>query len=413
MKIKRTIVFLASLMVWIEGIFANITVSNVQVFSGKPWRDVVIGYTLSGNEERPVGGIEVTAKDRVAGKIYTCTTLEGVDLNPGKHVIKWNASADGVKFKSDDVVFNVKILSPPLYCVIDLSGGSSAVSYPVQELSEVPNGQWTYDYKTTKLVLRRIEAGRFKMEDRYVHGHDVVLTKSYYIGVFEVTQRQWELVMGDRPSYFNNDSCYTSRPVERISYDMIRGASDGGKWPKTNSVDATSFLGKLRAKTGITFDLPTEAQWEYACRAGTTTDYNNGTDCSASGQDSNMNILGRYWYNGGRTFYTGETGCSSVVAASGTAKVGTGMPNAWGLYDMHGNVWEWCLDWWDMNDAGGVAVTDPKGGEKGIYRILRGGCYKNNASECTSSAREAAHSDRNHAGNVYEFCGFRLVRPIP
>ena len=70
MKIKRTIVFLASLMVWIEGIFANITVSNVQVFSGKPWRDVVIGYTLSGNEERPVGGIEVTAKDRVAGKIW-------------------------------------------------------------------------------------------------------------------------------------------------------------------------------------------------------------------------------------------------------------------------------------------------------------------------------------------------------
>ncbi len=116
------------------------------------------------------------------------------------------------------------------YRVVDLSGGTGASSYPVTYLTAVPSGGWTDTYKTTRLVLRRIPAGTFIMgspsselgRDSYEIQHTVTLTKDFYIGVFEVTQRQWELVMGNKPSYFNNTSYYSTRPVEEISYYEIR-----------------------------------------------------------------------------------------------------------------------------------------------------------------------------------------------
>jgi len=137
-------------------------------------------------------------------------------------------------------------------------------------------------------------------------------------------------------------------------------------------VDAGSFFGILRARTGLTFDLPTEAQWEYACRAGTTTALNSGKDLN----DTNMAEVARYYYNQD----DGKGGCSEHT------KVGCYLPNAWGLHDMHGNVLEWCLDWYQAN-LGGDDVTDPVGSKSGEGRVGRGGNWFGFAQGCRSADR--------------------------
>ena len=169
-----------------------------------------------------------------------------------------------------------------------------------------------------------------------------MLTKPFYMGLFEVTQKQWELVTGENPSSRKGET----RPVDRVSYDMIRGNKKGAKWPASGDVDKSSFLGKLRMKSGIAFDLPTEAQWEYACRAGTTTRFSYGDMVD----DAYM------WYN--------------ANSGDQMREVGMLKPNPWGFYDMHGNAMEWCLDWFWLLAYG----VDPKGLAAGTERILRGGC---------------------------------------
>lgn len=107
-----------------------------------------------------------------------------------------------------------------LYCVIDLSGGPNAKRYPVSYLSSAPKSGWPDEYKTSKLVLRKIDSGRFRMGDYRRHVNDcadVTISKPYYIGAFETTQRQWELVMGNRPAWANNDQCYCTRPIEQVA----------------------------------------------------------------------------------------------------------------------------------------------------------------------------------------------------
>ena len=285
------------------------------------------------------------------------------------------------------------------FLVVDLSGGTNAASYEVSYLSGVPVGGWTDEYKTSKLVMRRIPAGTFTMgspTNEVGRGtnepqHTVTLTKGYYTGVFEVTQRQWELVMGERPSYFNNDAYYASRPVERFNLSRIRGSSAGAGWPGSSVVDADSFVGKLRAKTGVsTFDLPTEAQWEYACRAGTVTAFNGGTN--------SINVLGRYLYNG-----TNGVSNRGVDTGAGTTKVGSYLPNAWGLYDMHGNVSECCLDWYGM-DFG--MAEDPVGATAGTSRVRRGGSWYDASAQCRSAYR------CGYSTGIY-YIGFRVASAVP
>lgn len=228
------------------------------------------------------------------------------------------------------------------------------------------------------------------------------LTRPYYIGVFEVTQKQYELVMGKNPSQFKGDM----RPVEKVSYDMIRGKGDGVKWPTSSAVDPWSFMGKLRTRTGLDFDLPTEAQWEYACQAGTTSVYNNGGD-----SEKDLTKLGRFTLNQesrghqesdadfARHKPDGKGGYPVNHTVAGSYK-----PNLWGLYDMHGNVWEVCLDW--RGDLSG-GMTDPKGPSSGSDRVRRGGCWFSCAFGCTSSYR----------GNILPWFegnnfGFRLALPL-
>ena len=365
------------------------TVSNVRSRQRYPWNGLVdIDYTLDGD----TSGLNVliTVTDRATGKKYTPKSFFGlVPSTAGTHRVTWSPTADGITCISTNMVTSVALVrsrvpeSGPangLYMVIDISGGASASNYPVTYLSAPPQEGWTAEYKTNKLVLRRIEAGSF-ME----YGtRSTTLTKPFYIGVFEVTQTQYYRVMGNNLS----NSQGSQRPVEMVSWNVIRGDSATYNYPSNKSVDPTSFMGRLRAKTGLDgFDLPTEARWEYACRAGTTSSFNNGGSTEAD-----LKVLGRY---------SGNTSDGRGGYAQHTV-VGSYLPNAWGLYDMHGNVFEWCLDW--SSSITSVAATDPEGPVSGPARVVRGGAYGSLYSVCVSSYRGVCTPSMttNH------MCGFRL-----
>ena len=306
-----------------------------------------------------------------------------------------------------------------MYMVVDLSRGSSASSYPVSYLSDVPEGGWTEEYQTTKLVLRYVEPGTYNMgspsselgrannEPR----HQVMLTKPFYIGVFACSQKQWQLVKGSNPITYEPLK-HDEYVQTEISYNDIRGSSQGAQWPASSAVDSTSFLGRMRSRTGLAFDLPTEAQWEYACRAGTTTAYNLGLDLPSSDPGE----ISRFVHNNNIarcSYYYNSLGATMFATPSG---VGIGIPNNWGLYAMHGNTWEWCLDWYSVLGTG--AATDPVGATSGDNRVLRGGSSHCMGDDCRSARRTSLPPDRRFDGfngtmnNSTEFVGFRLCLPL-
>jgi len=264
-----------------------------------------------------------------------------------------------------------------MFLVVDVSNGPEARFYPVTSLNSSPDDLTTNDqYKTTKIVLRRMAKGSFLMGKKDAGNsqnttpqHHVVLTQDFYMGVFEVTQKQWLQVMGTAPSKYSGDK----RPVENISWMDIRG----GVWPNGNPA-IISFFGKLRARTGMAFDLPSEAQWEYSCRAGTTKNFNmpppQGADNLEKGQGIDANLDPLAWYS-----------ANSLEARH--REVGTKIPNALGLFDMHGNVYEWCLDWY--GHYSNAHAVDPKGSTIAMYRIYRGGSWFDFARDCIASSRKS------------------------
>ena len=326
---------------------------------------VAIAGTGTSNEFRldcRTGVRTAAATEKIQYSTAWATNLTAAQQGEAKAVVKVNPC----------------LKTPPKYLVVDMSGGRSAARWPVSYLDEVPSGGWTDEYKTEKLVLRYIPAGSFIMGGRATdypgavntNLHMVTLTKPFYIGVFECTQRQWELAMGNRPSQFANESCYKMRPVEHLSYGEIRGLSNYKQFPGDNTIGSGSFMKLLQAKTRLLFDLPTEAQWEYACRAATTTALNSGKNITADTRCANLDEVGRYGYNSG--YY--PDGCQDDSDVTrGTAVAGSYRPNVFGIYDMHGNVWEWCLDWYDPDYRGAI---DPLGSEVGVRRSLRGGSFR-------------------------------------
>ena len=364
---------------------AGIGVTNVVATPRWPWNGKVdVAYEVLADDPQTNLWVNFGGRDEERGLAVPMRTLagDGADgrVRPGKRRATWDAAADAPGANAAAFEVTVTVSAGEKYLVVDLSGGINAASYPVTYLGDVPAGGWTDEYKTTKLVLRRVPAGTFTMgspvgelgHSTYETQHQVTLTKDFYIGVFEVTQKQWQLVTGTTPSYYKGDT----RPVEGVSYNDIRGTVNGAAWPTNGQVDAGSFLGKLRARTAITLDLPTEAQWEYACRAGTSTALNSGNNLTNAISDASVSEVGRYYYNqsDGKGGYSQHT------------KVGSYKVNAWGLYDMHGNVMEWCLDWMVWSSLTGNA-TDPKGATSGINRVSRSWFYNGSARRCRSADR--------------------------
>ena len=259
------------------------------------------------------------------------------------------------------------------YMIIDLSTGD--INYTDSE----PVGGWSDVYKITKLVLRRVEPGSFIMgspesemgRNPNETQHEVAITKPFYIGVFEITRGQYQLITGKEPAFRSYQG--KTFPLDELTYNDIRGVNKGAKWPISYAVDDDSFIGILRKKYKLNFDLPTEAQWEYACRAGTTTALNNGTNLSDEYKDQNLDKVGAYCFN-----RNSSTNFDHYV--------GFYRPNSWGLYDMHGNDLEWCLDWHSIS-LGYNSAIDPLGPSSGERRVLRGGGWSMKAADCRSASR--------------------------
>jgi formylglycine-generating enzyme required for sulfatase activity len=197
--------------------------------------------------------------------------------------------------------------------------------------------------------------------------HEVIISRSFYMGQTCVTQEQYEAVMGANPSQTKG----AKNPVDTVSWD-----------------DAMDFCHRVSKRSGHSVRLPTEAQWEYACRAGTCTPFNTGRTLPRN--------MAQYDWSWG--YPSNRAGVSDLASVA----VGNFSPNAWGLYDMHGNVWQWCSDWYGDYPAG--EVTDPTGPKEGSLRVLRGGSWHTYPRRCRSAIRI-----RSGPGYRLDINGFRVV----
>ena len=394
--------------------------------------------------------------DELVGELTESGSM-GIVFGSGTHTAKWETRK---RYENLDLLVECKdVTDEATYLALDIE------EKKIRPVNDVNSKVIKSDSaRTNELWFRRIESGTFMMGtsekdfQRYEQicrtniekgierdknrtilkdlnicrklekQHEVELTKSFYMAIFPTTQAQWKRVTEDgyNPSKYIGDT----RPVEQIAY------SSSGK--KGEDYNVVNFLKALKQFDGkdLVFDIPTEAEWEYACRADSQTDLNNGTNLVDLVQDDNLNKLGRYWHNGGGIevhkpgdyrFSDSESDSEKInIAGSKTiagahkglfkfcrvsdshSKVGSYLPNAWGLYDMHGNVFEWCLDWY-QDDLGSAPVKDPAGPQKGTYRVLRGGSWNSHAAFYCRSAYRNRHKQGNDPVISFDYCGFRLV----
>ena len=364
-------------------------------------------------------------------------------VDAGSHTITWNPRQWWPDHVIADGGARAKVTAwaldnPPDYMVVDISSAAQPNTqkyYPAVDF--LPGGiLGNPNYRTGMLVLRKIMAkdvkwmmGSTTLELGHNASreatHQVTLDNNYYIGVFLITQDQWSLVATNSAASATFSTKRSMRPMENISYNEVRNTHstsstatsvDAGTISATPSSD--SFLGLLRTKSGLNFDLPSEAQWEFAARAGHGSGYwGDGSAITNDAIDANLSLQGRYKNNPATN--TRETNNADKTAdpdVGGTSIVGSYQQNSWGLYDMFGNIMEWCLDWGEDNisNFGGAVNIDPSNplktlsGATGSTRSLRGGSWQNVAGDC-----RPAYRNRAGAGNRKNYYGgFRVVCPV-
>jgi len=256
---------------------------------------------------------------------------------------------EGSEARDGYIVFSGNSLTDTVYIAQGFVENISGIKF---EMVSVKGG-------TFRMGATSEQGGSYDSDERPVHE---VMLSDYYIGKFEVTQGVWKAVMGSNPSYFKKGDDY---PVEYVSWN-----------------EAQEFCTKLSELTGKTYALPTEAQWEYAARGG-----NKSKGYKYSGSNDIEDVA---WY--------GDNSNSS------THPVGQKQPNELGIYDMSGNVWEWCSDWYSSNYYSNSPSIEPKGPSSGSYRVLRGGGWDGDARHCRVSYRYPYYPIGS-----YDFYGFRVV----
>jgi len=297
----------------------------------------------------------------------------------------------------------------PDYMVVDLTAPRTAARDTVsfyQSENLLPFETTNIIYKTSHLLLRKIPAAgvrwmmggvssEFSYSAGYETQHYVTLTNDYYMPIYPITQGQYAWFKREQRSCeFAGDD----RPVDTISYQNLRGSAGSGyDWPNDgHAVAPDSVLGVLAEYTNLEgFDLPTDAEWEYACRAGCPTAYYDGTTLPVNVYNP-PTLTNLAW--------------TANNANSMTHPVGLKLPNAFGLYDMLGNVWEWVLDY-AANDTSETERVAPTGVASGTGRFVRGGCWTQDGRNNRIAAHLALGPTANNAGNKAGTVGFRPVLP--
>ena len=321
----------------------------------------ITGSFLNGATSVKVGGVPATDVVAVNSTTVTAVTPAG-SIGPASVEV---TGAKGTATATNLFTYIIVVV-PTWATLIQLLPDPAVVTDANLRAAIVASGfAWRIRDTSSNIEMLLVPGGTFMMgcspgdaefDCDESPAHQVTLTNAFYIGKTEVTQAQWTAKMGSNPSNFSGYSDSPSRPVEQVSWNMI--ASAGG----------------FMSVTGLR--LPTEAEWEYACRAGTTT-----------ARYGMLNDIA--WYNGN---------------ASGTTHaVATKLPNALGLYDTLGNVWEWCQDWYGPYSSG--SVTNPTGPATGSYRLLRGGGWNYSSGYCRASQRNGSTPDF-----LVNIIGFRVVR---
>ncbi|MBQ7190800.1 MAG: formylglycine-generating enzyme family protein [Kiritimatiellae bacterium] len=378
---------------------------------------VKVDYTLESNGEAAFVRLDILTNGVSIGMEKIKTVSGDFSRNfstfvePGNRHLEWSARSDWYGHLESNAVAvvyawptNGLYTVPGSYMVIDISGGSSATAYPVSFTFDSPDPAVNANL-SDKLWLKycppgtylmgspTTEIGRNNNEDQ----HSVTLTQPFFAGVFQVTRAQYQKVVGSLPSNVAgaNDYC----PVNRVSWNDLRG--NGVVWPASNDVAETTFFGLLRKKTGIdSFDLPTDAQFEYAARAGETASYNNGFFMTKACPYSGVNNHGAYTHPEIAEIAWVRPESNATMAP---IRVGSKKENRWGLYDMAGNTYEWCLDFYQAN-LGTAAVTNPVGPATGTYIVARSAGV---GGDCKTARSAARRGDKNKTLQDGGF-GFRV-----